>query len=330
MVTSAVSTAVKLGLATHIGEQPKTIDELANGTQTHAPSLYLLMRALAGIGIFEEIDEDTHMFGNTERSLLLLPDVAGSLVQLWGAEYQWDSWRDLVHTIQTGKPAISKRYGDDANIWTYLNDHPDENKQFQQGLAVNASLIIPTLLETYDFSGFQQIVDVGGGHGALSISLLRHYPQLRVTLFDRANIIELVQQGSARTLPADILARYSLVAGSFFETVPGGDCYIIKNVLMDWSDADYLRILHTCRNAMRGSSGRLLILEPVLSAETPFTKFFTLQMAMMMHAAKHRTLADHQALLATAGFTLTQAIPLGLEQMLLEAQVSTTKEEVEE
>src|SRR5262245_32101923 len=121
MVTSAVSAAVKLHLAEHIGETPKTIEELAQETQTHASSLYLLMRALAGIGIFQELDEHAHRFGNTQRSRLLFSESMGSLVRLWGADYQWESWRDLMHTIQTGKPAISKRYEGDANIWTYLN-----------------------------------------------------------------------------------------------------------------------------------------------------------------------------------------------------------------
>src|SRR5689334_8229468 len=131
------------------------------------------MRALAGIGIFEGLDEHTHLFGNTKRSRLLFAERLGRLGRLWGADYPWESWRDLMHTIQTGKPAISKRYEGDANIWTYLNEHPEDNSYFQQGLAVNSSLIIPTLLETYDFSKFRHVVDVGGGHGALSMSLLR-------------------------------------------------------------------------------------------------------------------------------------------------------------
>lgn len=321
MVTGAVSAAVKLRLAEHLGATAKTIDELADETQSHAPSLYLLMRALAGIGIFEERDEQTHTFGNTERSLLLLPDRMGNLVRLWSADYQWESWRDLVYTIQTGKPAIAKRYEEDANIWTYLNEHPEDNFYFQQGLAVNARLIIPTLLETYDFSRYRHVVDVGGGHGALSVSLLHHYSDLNVTLFDRATVIELVQQTVTHALPEHTAARFSLVTGDFFEAVPEGDCHIIKNVLMDWSDDDYLRILRACHRAI-ATSGHLLVLEPVLSVETPFTKFFSLQMAMMMHAARHRTLAEHQALFAAAGFALTEAIPLGLEQMLLVGAVT--------
>jgi hypothetical protein len=326
MVTAAVVAAVNLGLAEQIGEQPKSIAALAYETHTHAPSLYLLMKALASIGIFEELDAQTYTFGNTARSLLLLPDAMAPLVRLWGAHYQWDSWRDLTYTITTGKPVMTKHYGEEATIWTYLHEHPEEGRAFQQGLTVNSALIIPELLATYAFSGVRQLVDVGGGYGALAISLLRQYPLLHATLFDRANVIEQAKLGAARDLPEDIAERYHLIAGNFFEAVPTGDCYLLKNVLMDWGDEDYLRLLRTCRHAM-DAEGLLLVIEPVLSEQTPFTRFFSLQMAMMMHAAHHRTLEEHHNLFTMAGFVLTNAIPLGLEYLLLEGHLSAAKEE---
>ena len=105
--------------------------------------------------------------------------------------------------------------------------------------------------------------------------------------------------------------------------------YIIKNVLMDWPDKEYIQIIQRVRQAMNEHTGRLLVIEPVLNEQTPFTKFFSLQMAMMMHAAQHRTLDEHQALFESAGMTLTNAIPLGLEYMLLEGHLSDRTKELE-
>ncbi|HVU70498.1 MAG TPA: hypothetical protein VHD63_25460, partial [Ktedonobacteraceae bacterium] len=64
--------------------------------------------------------------------------------------------------------------------------------------------------------------------------------------------------------------------------------------------------------------GRVLVVEPVIGHTTPFTLFFSLQMAAMMRAARHRTLEEHQSLFAQAGFSLRQVRPLGLETLLLE------------
>jgi hypothetical protein len=326
MVTGAVSAAVKLHLAERLEEGPKTITILAQETETHEPSLALLMRALAGIGLFEEIDAATHTFGHTHRSRLLLPSAMADLVLLWGADYQWNSWRDLVYTIQTGQPAMRKA-GNYATIWAYLQDHPKEHEIFQRGLTANARLLLPAL-DGYPFSEIRHLVDVGGGHGMLAVHLLQHYPLLKATLFDQADVIEQVQLGGGCELPEAVRSRYTLVAGDFFEALPeGADCYLFKNVLMDWSDEAYVRILCTCHRAMN-PSGRVLVIEPVLG-DTPFTNFFSLQMAMMMHAARHRTVEEHQAHFERAGFTLIRVIPLGLGYQLLEGRVAQAKGEGE-
>jgi precorrin-6B methylase 2 len=323
MLCSAVNAAVRLDLATHL-ETPKPLEMLAQETQTHAPSLAILLNALASIGIFKEIDKETHTFAHTERSRLLIPNVPGSmadLVGLWGAPYQWNSWRDLAYTIRTGLPAIQQQEGPDASIWSYLQGHPQESLTFQRGLTAVSSLVIPAILAQYDFSTIRHIVDVGGGHGNLAVTLLGQYPHLQATLFDREMIIEHIRQDAINQLPQDITSRYTLVAGNFFEAVPeGADCYILKNVLMDWSDAEYLQILNSCRQAMNKDTGRILVIESMISETSHFTRFFSLQMAMMMRAARHRTREEHQALFERAGFVITQAYPLGLEQMLLEGR----------
>ena len=46
----------KLGVADLLKDGPKSVEELANATQTHAPSLYRVMRALANQGIFFETE----------------------------------------------------------------------------------------------------------------------------------------------------------------------------------------------------------------------------------------------------------------------------------
>jgi hypothetical protein len=104
------------------------------------------------------------------------------------------------------------------------------------------------------------------------------------------------------------------------------DAYVFKNVLMDWGDQEYLRILRQCATVL-APGGCLLIVEPVLTDATPFTRFFSLQMALMMRHAHHRTLEEHRALARQAGFILTQVTPLGLEQMVIECRLSEPKEE---
>lgn len=314
MVCAAVAAAVELGLPDAL-DQPKTIALLAQETGTHEPSLLLLLRALVHIDVCVEIDETRHVFGPTERSRLLCKGQMAALVKLWGAPYQWQSWMKLAYTIKTGRPALEATYGEGTTIWTYLDAHPEEATTFHHGLLANSNLIIPAVLGAYDFTALRTLVDVGGGYGGLSRALLLAYPDLHITLFDRPEVIAQVPVHKLSQLLRD---RYQLCAGDFFENLPARqDGYLFKNVFMDWSDADYVRLMRRCAEVMAPES-RVLLVEPVAGPESHFTAFFSLQMAMMMRHAHHRTLDTHCALAQQAGLRLLSAKPLGLEYMIIE------------
>lgn len=52
--SKALYVAAKLGIADLLSDGPATCDSLASMTATHAPSLYRVMRALAGSGLFSK------------------------------------------------------------------------------------------------------------------------------------------------------------------------------------------------------------------------------------------------------------------------------------
>ncbi len=56
-VSQIVHVAAKLKLADLLADRPRTTEELARSTGTHARSLYRLLRALASVGVFSEGEE---------------------------------------------------------------------------------------------------------------------------------------------------------------------------------------------------------------------------------------------------------------------------------
>src|SRR5262249_58435085 len=98
------------------------------------------------------------------------------------------------------------------------------------------------------------VVDVGGGNGALLVELLQLRPELRGIVLD---LPETVRDESA------LGDRIEFVEGSFFESVPEGDTYVLSGILHDWSDERAGAILRTIsRDAPK--QARLLVLENVL------------------------------------------------------------------
>jgi hypothetical protein len=97
----------------------------------------------------------------------------------------------------------------------------------------------------------------------------------------------------------------------FQAVAPGGDAYILSHILHDWADADAIRILRNCRQAM-APTGRILAVELVVApANQPdFGKCLDLHILVLLGACE-RTETDFRDLYAAAGFRLARIIPTG-------------------
>lgn len=76
-VSRSIYVAAKLGIADLLKDGPKSSEELARLTDTHAPSLYRVMRALASVGVFGQDAQGRFIL--TPRGATLQSDVPGSL-----------------------------------------------------------------------------------------------------------------------------------------------------------------------------------------------------------------------------------------------------------
>ncbi len=182
-----------------------------------------------------------------------------------------------------------------------------------------SSTEIPALLASYDFSGFDTIVDVGGGDGTLLTAILDQEARPRGVIYDLEHALDSARRRLAGTALAQ---RVDLVAGSFFDSVPkGGDAYLLKHIVHDWSDQDAVRILRNCRTAM-SAGDRLLIVECVLEpGNAPhFGKFLDLEMIAITEGGRERTREELAVLLEAAGFGLSQVVATGAPTSVIEAR----------
>ena len=107
MKSQTIYVAAKLGIADLLKDGPKTTNELAGLTGVHNQSLYRLLRSLASIGIFTEVDEQ--LFDLTPMASVLLDDDPMSLrpmVLTLGDKSWWNSWSKLDYSVETGRSAF--------------------------------------------------------------------------------------------------------------------------------------------------------------------------------------------------------------------------------
>jgi hypothetical protein len=315
-VSKAIQVAAKLGIADELRDGPRACADLAQAVGADAASLFRLLRALASVGVFAEVESGT--FGLAPAGYYLRADVPGSFAAMARQHYdvEWEVWGHLLESVRTGTTAFQLVHG--RSYFDFLGEHPDLARTVYDGwMDYVTSNLIPAAL-TYDFSSFRLLVDVGGGRGVLATEVLRKNPQLRAVVLD---LPEVVAEGARRAANAGVSERLEFVPGSMFESVPGGgDVYILSAVIHDWDDEQSLAILSNCRKAM-GPMAKLLLVEAIVPpGDAPsFTKLLDLEM-LACFGGRERTEAEYRRLLARSGFELSRIVSTSVLNSVLEAR----------
>jgi SAM-dependent methyltransferase len=315
LVVQAVHVAARLGIPDLLSTGPQTVDELAQAAKAHGPSLRRILRALASLGVFAET-ADGH-FEHTPLSETLRSDHPQSVrpwALLLGGQLFWRPWGELCESVISGTSSFRRIYGEP--FFQYLGSHPDDAAIFHGAMSSGSAERLPAVLAAYDFSAFDRIVDVGGGHGALLRGILSASPKTRAVLYDLPDVVA----GAESLRAADVAARCEIVGGDFFESVPaGGDGYILSRVIHDWNDERALKILQNCRRAIR-PDGRLLLIEGVVTPpnEPDSNKF--LDVWFIGGGGQERNEAEFRALLAQAGFELKRVIATASSTAIIESR----------
>jgi hypothetical protein len=299
IVTKALAVAAQLGVADALSAGPRTSDELAAETGTHPRALYRVLRCLGAAGVLTETEPGT--FELTEVGACLRSDAPGSM-RAWAimnSEGMFGAFTDVFHSVRTEEPAFERVFG--APLFDFLGRNPEQGEVFGRAMGDFNRAATVAAAETYDWSGLERIVDVGGGTGTLIQRVLERSPDARGVLFDLPEVA-----GVARGSLGD---RCEVVAGDFFEGVPEGDAFVLSWILHDWDDERCRAILRNCRAAAR-EGARLVVVETILPPgdEPHFGKVLDVAM-LVLTGGRERTEAEYAELFAASGFALERVLP---------------------
>ncbi len=315
-VAAAVYAAARLKLADLLEGGPKSSDDLAEAVGAHKPSVYRVMRALATLGIFDEIAPKR--FQLTEVGDLLRsnhPESMRPMALFQGAPPHWKGWGSFLHSVQTGEPAFEHIHG--MGFFDYCETDSEFAAAFNGAMTAMSAVAAGAVVEEYDFSSIRKLVDVGGGHAYLISQILRRYPKLRGGVIDLPSVVPGAQ---AALKSAGLSSRCEVVGGSFFDAVPQADAYIAKNIIHDWDDEHAQTILKNMRKAMDGN-GKVLLVELVVTPKDrdATAVMIDLEMLHATHGGRERTEAEFAELFASSGLRLQRIVRTKSPFSVLEA-----------
>lgn len=312
----AITAAADLGIADALAKKPLSATELAEAVDAEADAVGRLMRALVGCGVFRQLRDGRYALNPIGATLRTDSEVSlRSAARFVGAPQHREHWSHLTTAIRTDRAVVAELRG--KPIFEYLAEEKDYDEVFNEAMTSASTLAIGPVVAGYDFSRFATIVDVAGGHGRLLAAILKATPQARGILFDQPHVV-----ADAPTLLKQhrVADRVRVAEGSFFEEITsGGDAYVLKHIVHDWSDDKALQILRNVRKAA-GAGKHVLLVEQVLPEHDRDFVGNLLDLEVLVEFdGRERTAAGYAELLDRAGFRMTRVVDTASPYSVVEA-----------
>ena len=314
--SQALHCAAALNLADIIHlNGPSKVSDLANKTGSNEKYLYRLLRLLASEEVFEETEKG--VFTLTPRASQLRSDIPGSqyaMAIMSGSEHYSASSR-MIDAVRGGRCAYEIAHG--KPLFEYLKEHPGSARIFDMAMQSIHGTETKQMLEAYDFSKFETLMDIGGGNGSLLVEVLRANPKLKGVLFDQDHVIE-----AARVFLEShgVSSRCRLVSGDFFVSVPNGaDACLLRHIIHDWDDETSVKLFKNIREVLP-ANGRLLVVDAVLpEGNTPHPGKLFDWIMMGIPGGVERTEDEFREILRKGGFKVERIVPTAGLNSVIEA-----------
>ncbi|PWN71776.1 methyltransferase [Chryseobacterium phosphatilyticum] len=309
-ITGCVKTASELNIADHLADGPKAISLLAEETDSQEKQLYRIMRALSSVGIFEELENK--IFALNDLGATLLTGVPGTVKDfvLANMSEHFPGFGDLTYSVKTGKVPFEHIHG--MSLWDYYKKYPELAANFGRGMTGLSGMELQGIIQTYDFTPYKKIVDIGGGNGVMMHSILNVSPESSGIIFDESHVIEKTKQ----LIPENLKNRCFVSTGSFFDKVPeDADLYTMKWIIHDWNDEECVKILKVCHHAMP-KGAKLLIIDAVIPDDSQNKPHIAKLLDIVMMACitgRERSANEFKDLVERAGLQFNRVIDIGTE-----------------
>jgi hypothetical protein len=311
-VTAVIYAAAQLNLAEAIGDEARTVAELARLVSADETALRRLLIGLTTLGLCRQVDRDRFSLTDLGRQLDESAEPSFKDWVLFEGEMLAQTWSGLVDSVRTGKTATQLR-GDGDDRYAVTGQATEWTRRFNAAMVSLTRSIVPKIVAAHDFAGARLVMDVGGGTGELIGGVIQRNPHLEGIAFDLARC---ESDARAHFDRLGIAGRCRFAAGSFFEALPGGaDTILMKSILHNWNDDRCRIILRNCRNALP-YGGTLIVIERIMpepATTAPEDRACVMSDLNMLRGpgGRERTKADYCSLASAAGFAPVRTTGIG-------------------
>jgi predicted O-methyltransferase YrrM len=294
--------AAELNLFTILTPAPVSAQQVASKIGTDTRGLTILLDALSAMGLLIKRGEAYQCSPSASRFLSVdTPDSV--LPMVLHTAHLWRRWSNLTGIVR-GTP-ISDQQAESFQ-------GTDELGAFIGAMDVIAKPLASQIVTAVHPGSPRALLDVGGASGTYTLAFLQAAPEMKATLFDRSEVIEIARR---RLGEAGVLDRVTLVPGDFYqdELPAGHDLAFVSAIIHQNSPEQNLNLfLKVFRSLDPG--GRIVIRDHVMEPGRTSPKdgaLFAVNMLVSTTAGRTYTYDEIKTGLEQAGFVRIRLLRKG-------------------
>ena len=210
MASRALFAALDLDIFSRLSGQPKTLDVLARDSGIAANRLLTFLTALVSLGL---LVKDGELYTNAPASETFLvrgaPKDFGDYLRVVNGKMSYPYLTELDAALRGERIRSNAGF---YGAWYAEQDHAEQFSRAQHAGSLGPAAV---LAKRIDCTGRRNLLDVGGGSGAFTITLCQRYPALTATILDFPQTVDVAKRYVAE---AGLATRVDHLAGNALHT----------------------------------------------------------------------------------------------------------------
>jgi predicted O-methyltransferase YrrM len=302
MHSRALLTALELDTFTAVGHDSSTAAEAARRMDTNPRATEMLLNALVALGLLGKSDGRFHLNELSGRYLAegSPEDERAGLMHYVNLWHRWSTLTECVRTGTRSDAPGSRRERDSRRTESFI--------AAMHWMAAETALPVVAAL---DLKGVRRMLDLGGGSGAFAIAFAQAYPDLKVTVFDLPDVIQLTKGYVAE---AGLSDRIDTRPGDMTtdDLGSGHDVVFVSSICHMFGPEQNVSLFERIFDSLQGG-GRIAVRDFILSDDKtspPFGALFALNMLVNTAKGASYSRAEYVGWLEQAGFRSPRLIDI--------------------
>ena len=254
---------------------------------------------------------ETAIYSNDDTTDFFLdknkPSYIGGILEMLNNRL-YNFWGTLEEGLLTGLPQNEAKSG--GNLFEALYSDADRLKEFIHAMSGIQMGNFMAFAQTFDFSNYKTLVDVGGAAALLSLMVAKHQPHMTCVSWDLPVVTPIANE---RINKFQLQDRVTTANGDFFkDQFPKADIVVMGNILHDWDEETKLMLMKKAYDALP-AGGVFVAIEAVIDDERNKNAFgLMMSINMLIETGKgfDYSFADFNKWAKETGFASTKIIQL--------------------